>query len=124
VIPRAAHRDHLTAVDALDAPVARCDIEIHREVDATIAALSGDLEAASAPDIERILGDELQTRPRALEISLEGLTFMDSSGLRMFLLLQRNAQRLGVTLRFVRPRGAVRRTLEFARALDYLGIES
>jgi anti-anti-sigma factor len=54
---------------------------------------------------------------------LEGLSFIDSSGLRAFLLLQRNAERLGVPIRFMRAHGAVRRTLAFAKALDYLGIE-
>jgi anti-anti-sigma factor len=65
----------------------------------------------------------LHGRPDLLEVSLEGLEFLDSSGLRVLLLLHRNAGVIGVPLRFVRPRGAVRRTLEFAKALNYLGID-
>lgn len=110
-------------VEATDGPIGRCDITVTHTAKGTLATLSGDLETASAPDVERILDDALRANPQSLEISLEGLNFMDSSGLRSFLLLQRNAQRMGVPLRFVRPTGAVRRTLEFAKALDYLGID-
>ena len=100
-----------------------CDVVVARAEDVTRALLRGDLETGCAWEVERVLDEELRLRPPLLEVSLEGLHFMDSSGLRVFLMLQRNAERLGVPLRFVRPHGAVRRTLEFAKALDYLGIE-
>ena len=77
---------------------------------------------SSTRSVEASLDEELRARPTALIVSLEGLQFLDSSGLRMLLLLHRNATRLRVPIRFVRPQGAVRRTLDFARALDYLGI--
>ena len=100
-----------------------CAIALSRDDGKVVALLTGDLETNTSWDVERVLDEELRTRPDLLEVSLEGLDFMDSSGLRMFLLLQRNAERLGVPVRFTRPRGAVRRTLEFAKALDYLGID-
>jgi anti-anti-sigma factor len=123
VIPGTASCDRTTSLEPREAP-AGCDVEVRRGANSTVVELFGDLETASAPEIERILDGELLARPALLEVSLEGLSFLDSSGLRMFLLLKRNAQRLDVAMRFVRPRGAVRRTLEFAKALDYLGIES
>ena len=115
------------AVDAVaarqvDVPKGMCGVEIAHVDGGMTAMLRGDLETSSSSDVETILADALQTRPAALEISLEGLDFLDSSGLRVLLLLQRNAEQLGVPLSFVRPRGAVRRTLDFAKALDYLGI--
>ena len=100
-----------------------CTIVVTRSDEVTKAALRGDLESACTWSVEQVLEDELQLRPALLEVSLEGLNFMDSSGLRVLLVLQWNAERLGVPVRFVRPRGAVRRTLHFAKALDYLGIE-
>ena len=93
-----------------------------REDGVTRAVLRGDLDTSSAVVVERLLDDALRAGPSALSVSLEGLGFLDSSGLRMLLLLQRNAQRLGVPISFARPQGAVRRTLDFAKALDYLGI--
>ena len=109
--------------DTATAPVGRCDVAITRTPERSVAALSGDLETGSAWEVEKILDDELRSGASSMEVSLSGLGFVDSSGLRVFLLLQRNARRLGVPLRFVGPRGPVRRTLEFAKALDYLGIE-
>jgi stage II sporulation protein AA (anti-sigma F factor antagonist) len=107
----------------VDVPKGMCGVEIAHNDGAMTALLRGDLETSSSWDVETILADALQTRPSAFEISLEGLNFLDSSGLRVLLLLQRNAEQLGVPVTFVRPRGAVRRTLDFAKALDYLGIK-
>jgi anti-sigma B factor antagonist len=101
-----------------------CAVEVRRCDGVTSAVLVGDLDASSAPAIEAVLSDELHDRPDLLEVSLEGLEFLDSSGLRVLLLLHRNATHVGVPLRFVRPRGPVRQTLEFAKALDYLEIDS
>jgi anti-sigma B factor antagonist len=101
-----------------------CAVEVRRCDGVTSAVLVGDLDASSAPAIEAVLSDELHDRPDLLEVSLEGLEFLDSSGLRVLLLLHRNATLVGVPLRLVRPRGPVRRTLEFAKALDYLEIDS
>src|SRR4028118_284871 len=77
-----------------------CDIAIARLPDGTVALLTGDLETSSAWNVEQALDAALRERPAAVEVSLEGLSFMDSSGLRMLLQLQRSAQRLGVPLRF------------------------
>jgi len=100
-----------------------CHVVITRSHSGTVALLTGELETSCAWDIEKVLDDELRAHPRAVEVSLDGLTFIDSSGLRVLLLVQRNAQRLDVPLRFVRAVGAVRRTLEFSKAFDYLGID-
>jgi anti-anti-sigma factor len=100
-----------------------CAVDLRRLAGVTTAVLVGNLDASSASDVETTLSDALHGRPDLLEVSLEGLEFLDSSGLRVLLLLHRNAGVIGVPLRFVRPRGAVRRTLEFAKALNYLGID-
>jgi HptB-dependent secretion and biofilm anti anti-sigma factor len=109
--------------DLASATRGTCSVEWTRDAAASRATLIGDLEAASADRVEDVLRTELMTRPARLEISLRELEFVDSAGLRMLLVLQRNAQLLGVPLSISGPQGAVRRTLEFARALDYLGIE-
>jgi anti-anti-sigma factor len=99
-----------------------CAVHVERDAERTTARLVGDLELASAWDVEEVLRRELNARPASLEVSLAGLDFLDSAGLRVLLILSRTAQSLGVPLRFTGPRGPVRRTLDFAKALDYLGI--
>jgi stage II sporulation protein AA (anti-sigma F factor antagonist) len=111
------------ATDVRPARGGDCDVVVTRTETVTRALLRGDLETGCASNVERVLDEELRLRPALLEISLEDLDFLDSSGLRVFLMLQRDAERLDVPLRFVRPKGAVRRTLEFAKAIEYLGIE-
>src|SRR3712207_8591347 len=54
-------------------------------------------------------------RPELLEVSLEGLEFLDSSGLRVLLLLHRNASDIGVAVSIVRPCGPVRRDRKSTR---------
>ena len=112
---------------AIDSPlreviVGACTVHTERRTDGTSVELTGDLDTSSAPHVGDVLHDELARRPGALDVSLEGLDFLDSAGLRVLLIVQRSARQDGVELCYQRPRGAVRRTLEFARALDYLGI--
>ena len=108
--------------DASDTPHGGCAVKVMRTSGRTTALLEGDLEVATACDVEDVLHAELEARPELLEVSLEGLEFLDSAGLRALLVLHRAAQTMSVHVSFVRPQGPVRRTLDFAKALDYLGI--
>ena len=98
------------------------EVVVTRGATGTVVELHGDLETTAAWDVERLLDSMLRDRPPRIEVSLEALEFLDSSGLRVFLVTRQNAQRLGIPLIFSGARGAVRRTLDFAKALDYLGI--
>jgi anti-sigma B factor antagonist len=52
----------------------------------TVLTLSGELDIASAPALERALDDFGASLPRRLVIDLTEVTFMDSTGLRALLL--------------------------------------
>jgi anti-sigma B factor antagonist len=49
------------------------------------ARLAGELDLAGAPLLDRRLEQAFRRAPRAVELDLSGLTFMDSSGLRLLL---------------------------------------
>jgi anti-anti-sigma factor len=83
----------------------------------------GELDLATAPELERVLGDEL-AHGRDVRLDLRELAFMDSSGVRVLVTAHRAAERGQGTLRIVAPRegGAVDRVLSIAGIADQLGM--
>jgi anti-sigma B factor antagonist len=79
-----------TRPDAL-APV-RLEISAASAADATVLALSGELDIASAPELERALDELGPSNPRRLVIDLTDVTFMDSTGLRALLLARQRTE--------------------------------
>jgi anti-anti-sigma factor len=74
----------------------RLEISPTSKADATVLALCGELDIASAPGLERALDEFGASIPRRLVIDLTDVTFMDSTGLRA-LLLARSAPRTATT---------------------------
>jgi anti-sigma B factor antagonist len=60
--------------------------------DATVLALSGELDIASAPGLEQALDEFGASMPRRLVIDLTDVTFMDSTGLRALLLARQRGE--------------------------------
>jgi anti-sigma B factor antagonist len=78
----------------------------------SVLVLAGELDVASATDAyKRML--ELNLRPGAqLVLDLSGLTFMDSTGIRLILQAGEYASMRGAGLVIVRPPDRVMRVLE------------
>ena len=77
-----------------------------------VLALAGEFDAASASDAQkRMFGLDLRPGGR-LVLDLSGLTFMDSTGIRMILRADEYARGHGARLVVVRPPGNVMRVLE------------
>ena len=74
--------------------------------------LSGVFGAECSEQFQGELEAALQPQPQRLVLDLRGLTFIDSSGLRMVLQAQAAAQRRGSDFVVVRGRGQVQRTFE------------
>jgi anti-sigma B factor antagonist len=66
-------------------------------------ALSGELDIATVPRLEDAVNATLTKDLQTLTIDLSGLSFVDSSGLRMFIVLDQRASAEGWTLRLIRP---------------------
>lgn len=79
--------------------------EIASELNAETARLSllGELDLASAPQLERSVGEALAQGAAEILIDLSRLSFIDSSGLRLFILLNDRAGADGWTLALTRP---------------------
>jgi anti-sigma B factor antagonist len=84
-------------------------------------AFTGELDIAGAQEAEEAVRQaETGGGGRALTIDLRGLTFMDSTGLRLLVAADRRAQQDGRTLRIVRGPDAIQRVLELTGLGDKL----
>jgi anti-anti-sigma factor len=74
----------------------------------------GDLDIATAPQLERAVDALLDAGLDALIVDLTPTTFLDSSGARELMRMSRKAAAAGVTLHVVAPRsnGPVRLTID------------
>jgi anti-anti-sigma factor len=81
--------------------------EIRSELDAGSARLTvlGELDMATAPELEERAQALLDRAPSELIIDLSELTFIDSSGLRLLIILRDRAGDDGWKLGLVRPSG-------------------
>jgi anti-anti-sigma factor len=75
-----------------------------------VVGLIGELDAATAPDLQELLEDLLLRRHATeIVIDLTALSFLDSSGLKVFL---RTARLAVVSLKLRNPDASTRRVLE------------
>jgi anti-sigma B factor antagonist len=79
------------------------EVESAREQDGARLTLSGELDIATVPRVEAAVNAILTKDVRTLTIDLSRVGFVDSSGLRMFIVLDQRAQSEGWTLRLIRP---------------------
>lgn len=90
--------------------------DLHREGGHAVVALRGELDMASAPELEACLQRLRANRVLHVTVDLAGLDFCDSSGLATFLRFRRDAERGGSSLVLRSPRANVRRLLELTGA--------
>lgn len=92
--------------------------------DALSVILEGDLDLSGGDELTRIVRHELAVRrPGQLVMDLAALTFMDSSGVRTLLELQRSAGERCCDFRLLHPQRSVRRVLEVTHLLEQFRIE-
>ena len=64
-----------------------------------VISCTGELDIATAPDVERAIGDAVATdAPKLIRLDWSGLTFMDSTGIRLLLSTVRRCKEAGFEL--------------------------
>jgi anti-sigma B factor antagonist len=82
--------------------------------------LAGELDIGSSPEVEKVLQRVEAGGPANLTIDLRGLTFMDSTGLRMLVAADKRARDQARTLRIIRGPAPVQRILDLTGLGDKL----
>ena len=90
------------------------------EAEGVRVVFTGELDIAGAQDAEEAVRQAESDGASALTLDLRGLTFMDSTGLRLLVAADRRAQEAGRTLRIVRGPDAIQRVLELTGLVDKL----
>lgn len=92
------------------------------EWDATVITVSGELDLASADQLdEAVRHAEESTTTRWIVVDLEDVSFLDSTGLSMLLEARKRARENGNRLRFVRSRhDQVKRLLSLTETSEQL----
>jgi anti-sigma B factor antagonist len=88
-------------------------VERTRRGDAVVVAPSGEIDLATVDAVRTEL-DAARTEATRIVLDLRGVEFLDSSGLRLIVEAERDAEREGRTFVLVRPRAQVQRLLDVA----------
>ncbi len=109
------------AVHADDAP-ADFALEVVPSADETIIAVSGELDACTAPRLRELLCDIGDSNRVVVDAS--GMTFIDSSALGVLVGAARRLRSNGGQLVVRRPRPPAYRVFELTCTVQVLGVES
>jgi anti-anti-sigma factor len=96
------------------------EIEQHLDGPGARLTLRGELDIATVPRLDEAVDAALAHSPSELTIDLRPLSFLDSSGLRAFILLADRAMEEGWRLRLVRPAPPALSIFQITRAEENL----
>lgn len=102
----------------------RLGVEISRDGDAAIIALSGELDLATAPRFSAEFEQAAAGERSAVVVDLSQLDFMDSTGLRSILMAHEHCATNGLPFAVVPGGRQVARLLEIARVDEHLNFIS
>jgi anti-anti-sigma factor len=98
-------------------------IDRRREGDVVLIVLQGELDLASAPELERELREIEASGQSRVTIDLSGLGFMDSTGLQALLRARERAGSSNYELTLRRGPHQVQRVFELTRTVDAFSFE-
>ncbi len=99
-------------------------IDIQPAADRVVVALHGELDIATAPQVDADVAEAREANPGStVVLDLRGITFIDSSGLRVLLRIREAAEAEGFGFTLIDGNGPVRRLLaltNLAGRFDYV----
>lgn len=97
------------------------DLDLARRDMATVE-LTGSLDTATAPELERGLMPLIDGKLRHLVFDLAGLKFISSAGLRVFGIARKRMNEIGGQLAFVNMQPQIEEVFEIIKALPGLDV--
>jgi anti-anti-sigma factor len=104
-------------------PASDFGVEQHSDARGVVLVLSGELDLASAPEVEAALADVGALTGQRVLFDLTELTFMDSTGVSVLVRAKQDADAGGYTVAIRAPNGQVHRLLELVGLLNRLDVE-
>lgn len=95
------------------------EIDLRPVEAAVVVELDGELDLASAPDLRARLLELVNKRPELVVLDLSKLSFVDSTGISLFVVAHQRFAESGIPFRLAGATPAVRRLLEITK-LDEL----
>ncbi|HEX4127015.1 MAG TPA: STAS domain-containing protein [Acidimicrobiales bacterium] len=94
-------------------------VEVLEDEDGAIVELGGEIDVSNVDLAQKAIADLLESRPKRLIFDLSGITFMDSSGLGLLLLAQRETESVEI-----REASAIaERVIEATGLAEYLRLD-
>ena len=107
-------RDEMLAPDGLN-------LETETDGDVDVIALEGEIDFGNVSKLRTALVD-VAGNERDLEIRMDGVDFLDSTALGVLVQARKRFEESGRELRLTGVAPRVRRTVEVAGLVDYLGV--
>ncbi len=85
--------------------------------------LIGEIDAHTAPDLDRAISERLDTGRESVRLGMHGVSFMDSSGLRVIIAATEVARERGGDLVLDSPGDTVTRLIEVSGLDAHLSVE-
>jgi len=103
------------------------EIQVKKSIDALHAStvtveLTGSLDTATAPELERQLAPILESQAKDLVFDLARLNFISSAGLRVFASSRKRLHERGGLVSFVHMQSQIREVFEIIKALPGLAV--
>jgi anti-sigma B factor antagonist len=96
-------------------------IEVRPGAGHVVLAVTGDVDIATAPQLRARLADTLGRWPGVV-VDLDGVGFLDSTGLGVLVAAYNKAAAMGCTLVLARPRTIVRNALRLVQVDTVIGV--
>jgi anti-anti-sigma factor len=99
-------------------------LTIDERDDVVVGAVAGEVDLSNAADLERAIADAVPNSARGLVLDLSGLSYLDSSGIRLLLSLAGSLRWRGQELILAVPEGSsCRRVFTLAGIGDSMPLE-
>jgi anti-sigma B factor antagonist len=108
--------------DPMPKPVTLLEISLSQMEDQTLVVLAGELDQSTAPTLRAELLAAIEDIRGEFVLDIEKVTFLDSTGLGLFVSAHKKIEALGSTLIIFAPNAMVRRTFEITGLTGVLTI--
>jgi anti-sigma B factor antagonist len=96
------------------------ELTVERRAGAVVMILQGELDLAAKDRYEEELAKLADESFESLVVDLRGLTFIDSTGIKLLLGTLRDSEQNGLDVSFVKPDGPVKSLLDTTGVADQL----